>query len=130
MKLTKTTDFALRIITYLASEKRKETMPDLSKKLEIPYNNLTKLIQVLSKSSIIRTHQGKYGGITLDKKPEKINLREIIELIDGPTELAICNNRKSIDCKLIKDCKIKNKFNILQGQINSMFEDVTIAQMI
>ena len=48
MKLSKTADFAVRIIVQLAEDRSSQTMHDLSAKLNVPYNNLSKIIQTLS----------------------------------------------------------------------------------
>jgi Rrf2 family nitric oxide-sensitive transcriptional repressor len=128
MKLTKSTDFAMRILIYLAEQEGLSTMPVLSETLRIPYNNLTKLIQALAKAGIIHTKKGKNGGIRLLKKPDDITLRMIVDLIDGPTVLSDCQKTPEL-CMLSQDCKLKNVFRKLQDDINHLMEDITIAQL-
>lgn len=128
MKLTKSTDFAMRILIYLAGQEGLSTMPVLSESLRIPYNNLTKLIQALAKANIIHTKKGKHGGIRLLKKPEDITLKMIVDLIDGPTVLSDCQKTPEL-CTLSQDCKLKTVFRNLQDNINTLMDDITIAQL-
>ena len=129
MKLTKTTDFALRLLIHLASEQETRTKPVVSKELGISYYNLSKIVQTLAKAQMIHTKQGKNGGIRLLKKADDISLKEVIDVIDGPTNLSDCLT-DVIDCKLICSCKLKHVFGDIQNRINDMFEEVTIAQMV
>ncbi|MGE4169952.1 MAG: Rrf2 family transcriptional regulator [Candidatus Margulisiibacteriota bacterium] len=129
MKLTKSADFAIRIVTYLATEEKSVTMPFLAETLGIPYNNLSKLVQVLAKSSIIQTRQGKNGGIQLLQDAATLSLKKIIDAIDGPTRLANCiPNEKA--CTLSGSCLFKEALQDIQVQIDALFDNVKIAQIV
>ena len=129
MKLTKSTDFALRTLIYLADCNGLTTLSTLSSRLDVPYNNLTKIVQKLAKCQIVQTEKGKYGGIKLLKSAEDITLREIIELIDGPTLLSECQIDPT-NCGLSCQCKLKGVFGDLQAQINQLFESVKLKDVV
>ena len=129
MKLTKSADFAIRIVIYLAKTGESITMPVLSETLMIPYHNLTKLVQALSKHEIVITQKGKHGGVSLSKRPESVSIKDIIEIIDGPTMLSDCLKHDDL-CKLSGICKLKGVFSQLQQKINDLMDDVKISQLI
>jgi len=129
MKLTKSTDFAMRILIYLAKQEGLSTMPVIAKKLNIPYNNLTKLIQAMAKSQLILTKKGKSGGIRLLMSAEDISLKKVVDLIDGPTVLSDCQKMPEL-CALSNDCKLKTVFHNLQTKINTLMDDVKIAALV
>ena len=129
MKLTKSTDFALRTLIYLADCNGLTTLSTLSSRLDVPYNNLTKIVQKLAKCQIVQTEKGKYGGIKLLKSADKITLREIIELIDGPTRLSECQDDPK-NCGLSCQCKLKGVFGDLQVQINQLFDSVKLKDVV
>ena len=128
MKLTRTADFALKIIVYLATTKKLTTMPILSKELNIPYHNMSKLIQKLAKAQLVQTIQGKGGGIRLLQKPNKISIKTVLDLIDGPTNMADCIANASI-CKS-KNCKVKVKLSEIQTKIESILAETKMSDMI
>jgi len=134
LKLTKSTDFALRILIYLAGENRSSTVPIMASKLGISYNHLSKIVQTLAKANIINTRQGKNGGVELNKKPTSINLKQIVDLMDGRPQLSMCLDENAENdtkiCVLTETCKLKHVFLTIQDQIDHMFEEVNIAQMI
>ena len=125
MRITKSADFAMRVVLFLSNEKCPHTMPQLAEILKIPYNNLSKLIQALSKAGIVQTKQGKNGGVQLLKSPEEISLKTVLDVIDGPTRLSDCLV-ESKSCTLSCTCKLKNKLNEIQTQIDALLEGATL----
>jgi Rrf2 family protein len=127
MKLTKSADFALRIVIYLASPQGKgATMPLLAERLSIPYNNLSKLVQLLAKAQVLQTRQGKNGGVSLMRRPDQISLKTVIDVIDGPTRLTECLVNKDF-CSLNDMCQLKNVLGDVQRQIDSILEKKKIS---
>lgn len=129
MKLTKSTDFAIRLVIELASREDFATMPDLSRVLFIPYDNLSKLVQTLSRASIIQTKQGKNGGIRMVRDPQDVSIKEIIEIVEGPVRLSDCTTQQKA-CQLECNCKLRNAFSALEEKFNVLLEDVTIKSLI
>jgi Rrf2 family transcriptional regulator, nitric oxide-sensitive transcriptional repressor len=129
MKLTKSADFAIRIIIFLAGAEKSSTMTELSERLAIPYHNLTKLVQALSKQQILATQKGKYGGVSLFVSPDEVSIKDIIEVIDGPTKLSDCLNHENL-CKLSGNCKLKTVLGTVQEKINKLMDDVKISQLV
>ena len=131
MRISRSADFALRLLIYLASEKKTTTMPILAERLGIPYNNLSKLIQALSKAQLVQTRQGKNGGVQLLREPMEISMKAVLDVIDGPVRLSDCLIPSNSDiCLLNGHCKLKTTFSHLQHDIDSLFESVKIAQMV
>lgn len=79
MNLTKTTQYALKILNYMTvSGEESLTAISFHEKLKIPYPYLRRLLTKLSKSGLIVSGQGRGVGFTLAKKPEKIFLADIL----------------------------------------------------
>jgi len=129
MKLTKSTDFALRVVVHLASQEQPVTMPQLSQKLRVPYHNLSKLVQVLSKAGVLQTRQGKNGGVLLQQSASHISLKTVIDIIDGPTRLSDCLSNKEL-CSLTHECRLRSVFSTIQSQIDLLFDGVKIADIV
>lgn len=131
MKLTKSVDFALRVLTALARKNGPMTMPDLAEKLDISYNHLSKIIQKMRRSNLIKTQQGKFGGVSLNVSISDISLKQVIDLLDGPTTLASCLDvADGKACGLDSDCRIKHMLFSVQSNINKELEAVSLAQLV
>lgn len=127
MKMTKSADFALRIVIYLAQNPEGSTMPKLAASLGIPYNNLSKLVQQMSRGGVIQTRQGKNGGIALVHS-ESLSIRHVVDLIDGPTRLSECLHNPDY-CSQTEACKLKTVLHRIQHDIDSILESYKISQL-
>jgi len=50
----------------------------------IPHRFLEQIFQRLRKADLVRGKRGPGGGYVLTRRPEEINLREVLEAIEGP----------------------------------------------
>lgn len=83
MKWNTTTEYALRILIYMA-KKPDELFhtKEISETLNISYKYMTKIITLLSNNQIISSKKGKYGGIILNKKIDDITVKEILTIMN------------------------------------------------
>jgi len=91
MKLSKTSEYALRILTFMA------TSPDelfparhLIEKLKISDKYLRRLMTDLSKAGFIRSIQGREGGYIFAKDISSIHISEIIDTVEGMDKYMGC----------------------------------------
>src|SRR3989339_718222 len=84
MTLSKTTEYALRVLSFMANDSAKMyTSSELFKQLKIPKKYLQRLLTDLSKNGLIKSIQGRNGGFVFAKKIEKIFISDIIEAVEG-----------------------------------------------
>ncbi len=132
MKLTKTVDYGLRLILFLGQQTQLVSMPKVSETLNIPYNNLIKIVSKLSKAGLITTSQGKFGGIQLALPASDLNLLRVVEAIDGPIALLHCldqNSNKVAPCTFICSCSLKGVFSTLQTQMKDYLGNVYVSDV-
>jgi Rrf2 family transcriptional regulator, iron-sulfur cluster assembly transcription factor len=84
MTLSKTTEYALRVLALMAADTEKMyTSAFLHSELKIPKKYLQRLLTDLSKNDLIRSIQGRNGGFVFAKKIEKIFISDIIDAVEG-----------------------------------------------
>lgn len=83
---------------YIASE--------IAKDLEVSYNHLSKILQLLVKHGYLKTKRGPRGGYYITKKGDNAKIRDMIELIDGKIETNNCFMTRKICSK--NDCILKD----------------------
>jgi len=104
--ITRETDYAIRCILYLSEHKNNtKNINEISKHTYIPKAFLSKIVQILVKNNILSSIKGKYGGVKLVKEPEKINLLDIIKIIQGDISMNICVIDNKL-CKLSNTCSV------------------------
>lgn len=91
MKLSNTSEYALRILIYMGKDvQRLYSAKQLVEALHISDKYLRRLMTDLTKSGIISSIQGRDGGYLIAKKPEEIKLADIIEAIEGMDKYTGC----------------------------------------
>ena len=101
IKFSDASNLALHSMAYLVSygNGRTASVKEIAEKFDASEAHLSKVIQRLSHSGLVKTQRGPGGGVTLAKKPEKITLLEIYESIEGPLSTDACLLGKS-SCRL------------------------------
>lgn len=131
MKLiTRDTDYAIRALCAIVRRKKELiSASELVASLKIPRPFLRKVLQVLNKKGILRSHKGKGGGFALVLAPQKIFLLDLIKIFQGPLNLNECLFKK-VPCPNIKTCKLKKKVDSVQKYVISELTNVTLATIL
>jgi len=92
MQLTRTADYAIRVMIHLAglppgSRASRETLAEWA---EVPGEFLAKVLQHLTRARLIVSHRGTKGGFQLARDTAGISMLEIVEAVEGKTELNVC----------------------------------------
>ncbi len=102
MHITLEANYAIRIIDCLTKAKFRLCSKTISERTGVSLRFALKIMRKLSKAKLICSFKGVNGGYELAKKPSDINLKDIIETIDGPivsinrcTGNCICNSAES-----------------------------------
>jgi Rrf2 family nitric oxide-sensitive transcriptional repressor len=128
LKLTRSTDFALRVLLLLASGDHKVTNSELSRTLRLSSHHLYKIVQTLSRQGYLRTLPGRGGGVVLARPPEKVNLLEVIELLEGPISLTDCLINIE-GCDLARNCLLKDRMETAQKRMLDVFKSTTLKDL-
>jgi len=84
MNLSKTTLYALKILHFMATDKKEVySAKYLHDQLGIPLQYLRQLLTTLSKNGFIHSQRGRSGGFEFLKDPKEIFLAAIIDSIEG-----------------------------------------------
>jgi len=78
-------EYAIQGVLYLALKPEGEmtSIKELTRRLDIPYHFLGKILQRLTNKRLLISMKGPTGGFALRKQPEDITLFDIVEAIDG-----------------------------------------------
>ena len=91
MKLSKTSEYALRILIFMAKEPEQlYTAKQLVEELNVSDKYLRRLMTDLSKSGFIRSVQGRDGGYMFIKNTSEIVLFDVIDSVEGMDKLNGC----------------------------------------
>ncbi|MDR2355984.1 MAG: Rrf2 family transcriptional regulator [Clostridiales Family XIII bacterium] len=93
MRLQITTDYAIRMVDYLARRKGQlVNARNMAEELGITYQYSMKVINQLKKGNIICSVQGCNGGYRLTPEASKTSFYDIICLMEGDVRLNRCDD--------------------------------------
>jgi len=129
MHLTRHTDYGMRILIYLAllPKNEKASIDTISALYDISRNNVNKIVHQLGKAKIIQTQRGKGGGFFLKLSPEKINIGDMITLMESSLEIVDCETQK---CRILPACKFKGILNEAKKSFIATLNKYTLADLI
>ena len=91
MILTKTTEYAVRVLAYMAKEKDQLLSAKyLHEQLQIPYKYLTRLMTDLAKNGYLVSVKGRDGGFRIIKDLKEISLANIVQSVEGMDSFNAC----------------------------------------
>lgn len=130
MQLTREGDYAVRVLVDLAGRPRGDVVrtDDLSARTGVPRPYLAKIIQILSRASLVQTRQGPMGGVSLLKDPATITLREMVEAVEGPIYLNRCLVRPG-ECPRDRFCPVHPVWHRIQASLLRELDAVTAKEL-
>jgi len=84
MRLQKTTEYAIRVMVFLAANTSEVfSVNRLHELLKIPYKYLGRLMHQLTEGKLVAVKHGKRGGYCINKDRQPIYLYQIVGLVEG-----------------------------------------------
>lgn len=109
---------ALRAILYLGTQPPERSfvpIREISQKLDIPFHFLTKILKDLADQGFIISSRGAAGGIRLAKPTSELNLKEIIESVEGEDYFSGCILGFS-KCDANSPCALHDRWIVIHGK--------------
>jgi Rrf2 family nitric oxide-sensitive transcriptional repressor len=126
MRLTRYTDYAIRVLIYLGSrDTGLGSIRDVSKTFDISQNHLMKIVQDLAANGFIEAVRGRNGGIRLARPPGDINLGQVLRHTEGLDELLECST-----CMIAPACGLPPLLAEATRAFVSVFDKYTVADLI
>ena len=131
MQFTSTTDYAIRIVCYLAAQRQMISTSELSQELSVPSSYIPKITKKLKQAGIIKACEGIKGGYQIAKQPENISLRDVISCTESTMAISRCLEKEGGCSKnYIACCKVHQILLDLQNIYNNRLESVKISDII
>lgn len=132
MQLNQATDYAFRVVLYLACQSedsisRGQTIADEQK---IPSRFLLKIMRSLSQAGIIQSYRGVDGGYALARRPKNITLYDVIEALEGPVIIHRClDGRQNCGRTGPMPCAVHEALFTVQSQLEHDLRHIDFAAL-
>lgn len=92
MRLTRYTDYAMRVLLYLGAQPtdRLSSIAEMADAYDISQNHLMKVVSDLVNAGYLESVRGRFGGVRLARSPAEINIGEAIRHTEDSFALVDC----------------------------------------
>jgi len=136
LMLSKKCKYAIHALVYLAERYQQGPVhiQEIADAQRIPKKFLEAILLELRNAKVLHSKKGKGGGYYLYKKPEDVNLIEIIRLMDGAIAMLPCVSLNYYEpceeCKDEKTCGIRDSFLGVRDETLRILSESTLAKIV
>ena len=130
MKLTRFTDYSLRVLIYLGlRDNSRVTIREISDAYGISRNHLMKVVSLLTRMGYLDARRGPGGGIALSRPPGEINLADVVRDMEDDLNLVECFCDGGT-CVIKPMCKLKSALNQALAAYLGTLERYTLLDLL
>ena len=126
MRLTRYTDYALRVLMHLAAEPdRLSSIAVMARRYSISHNHLMKVVHDLRKAGFVSAVRGRSGGIRLARAPAEIVVGEVVRHTEDGLALVDCGS-----CMLAPACGLTGVLAEAMRAFITVLDSYTLADIV
>ncbi len=132
MIYSKTSEYAIRALTYFAShpEKARVTVTEVSRSLRLPEAYVGKVFRCLARSRILRSWKGPHGGFSLLVPVRELSLVRVVSAVDEPKSSPFSNCVMGLDrCDDRNPCPLHPVWSEAKSDLLAALTRSTVADI-
>ncbi|MDB5632998.1 MAG: transcriptional regulator, BadM/Rrf2 family [Tardiphaga sp.] len=130
MRLTVYSDYALRMLMYLALKKDGlATIAEIAESYDISANHLMKVAHQLGVGGYVETVRGRGGGLRLAKSVEAIGLAEIVRYTEPDMAIVSCFKPVDAPCAIRPSCVLRRALEKAREAFMAVLEEYSLADL-
>jgi Rrf2 family nitric oxide-sensitive transcriptional repressor len=132
MRLTRQTDYSLRILIYLAAHEEQEwvSAATIASAYDISSHHLSKIAKELVSIGYLRSRRGVSGGVQLAHEPSSLRIGALIQALEPSLELLECFNSETNQCCLSPACGLKRALYEAQRAFFEVLDSYTLEDIV
>jgi Rrf2 family iron-sulfur cluster assembly transcriptional regulator len=130
MQITRATDYAVRVMIFMATcpPKTRMAVTDIARGIEAPGSFVSKILQQLVQRGMVTSHRGAGGGFELAVDPRNVSLLDVVEMVEGPLQVNLCL-RADGSCSRKSWCGAYPVWNEAQAALKGALASASIEQL-
>jgi Rrf2 family protein len=131
LKMSKRVDYGLQLLAALQQSDKNNVLSlrAFSEENSISFLFLQKIVQSLKKANMVGSVQGAGGGYYLTRDIEHLTLKEVMEAIEGPYALVLCQ-KKIGACKKEHNCTVRPTLSKMRDDLSEYFGQIRVKDFI
>jgi Rrf2 family protein len=104
-------------------------LKDIAKRENISEKYLSLIIIPLRGAGLVSSVRGVHGGYNLTKKPSQINLKEIVDVLEGDYSLVKCVKNHAY-CSRVPICASHDVWTAISEKISEILNSITLDKLV
>ncbi|HWW24374.1 MAG TPA: Rrf2 family transcriptional regulator [Caulobacter sp.] len=126
MRLTRYTDYAMRVLLHLAArDDGLASIGEIAALYKISQNHLMKVVQDLGKAGFVRTVRGRGGGVALARPPGQIVVGQVVRQTEDGFRLVDCTA-----CVIAPACTLPRALNEATAAFLAVLDKYTLEDLL
>jgi Rrf2 family nitric oxide-sensitive transcriptional repressor len=131
VRLTKFSDYSLRVLIYLAVHRdRLVPVAEVSRAYRVSPHIIVKVVQLLVEEGLVASVRGRQGGLRLARDPGDINVGRLIRSTETSWDLVECFDLVSNTCPIEPACGLKGALKRAQRAFLGVLDTHTLADFL
>lgn len=131
MRLTIYTDYALRLMMYLAvKDDGLATIADIAESYDISRAHLMKVAHQLGAAGYVETVRGRSGGLRLAKPAQSIRLSELVRHTEPDMAVMACLKPVDAPCVIKRCCVLRTALNEAEAAFVKVLDRYTLGDLV
>ena len=129
MRLTLSTDYALRTLIYLGAKGGPSTIQAIAGSFDVSKAHLMKVVNKLGRQGYIHTIRGKGGGIELGRPPEQIRIGAVVRETEEDLAVMGCLAETGF-CRIEQCCALRQALQEATRAFLQILDNYTLADLL
>lgn len=131
MQLTRYTDYALRVLIYVALSERDTrsvaTVSETAAQFQVSKNHLNKIVHRLRQRGYLETLRGRSGGIRLGRPAAEITIGQVVRDMEPTLVVIDCHHPP---CPILGGCRLRGALYKAQEAFMAVLDGYSLADIV
>ncbi len=126
---SRTIEYAMRAMVALAAgDGRPMTTRQIAETMKVPQSYLSKVLQSQVRAGLVHSTRGLRGGFVLARKPEDLNMMEILNAVSPYKRIETCP--LDVEGHSSDLCPLHSRLDQAMGMVQEAFEGTSLAEIL
>ena len=126
---SQTVEYALRAVACLSMNRESpQTTEEIAEMTRVPKAYLSKVLQCLRQSGIVKSYRGIGGGIALAHDPEELTILQVVNAVDPIGRIHECP--LGLAAHGLKLCPLHRRLDNALASVEEAFGSTTLAEVL
>ncbi|MCE9552902.1 MAG: Rrf2 family transcriptional regulator [Planctomycetes bacterium] len=126
--ISQTAEYALRAIVFLARHDEPATTAEIASATRVPCGYLSKVMQSLCRSGMVRSQRGLHGGFMLVKAATELTVLDVVNTVDPLQRIRTCP--LDLEAHAEQLCPLHRRLDNAVALVEESFQSTTIDELL